>query len=217
MKLAGSSSAASSYSSFNDADSGFASGSAPKPFDASKLQLPSLKRSASPSSMHASSVDTGAPPTTGALRSASSSSLSTNDNAQGKLPVKSVSNPVVRPRNLPVTAFQIGSTASAAASEALAETNNGSSGEATCGLGKLWKNILNKQNGTSTTANNTSASPGNVLAQIGGQSGPEFPLPAAGEARSASGAAKAAANPFFDNIRQNIEVRREAVLHRRDS
>lgn len=171
----------SAHSSFAETDSGFASGgSGPRAFDAARLQLPGMKRSASPGNIQG---------LTGSLdqlqRRGVTEEPSEPRNDKGLS--KSSSVPIIRPGKLPLAAFQSGSTAAAAATLELKDT-------------------------PAAPGQKKSSSPIAQLRQLGasGMSGPSLPMPDkwAGLAKlEPVPSSKVAANPFFDNIRQNIEVR----------
>lgn len=105
-----------------------------------------------------------------------SASMSDATDTAAAPPTKSSSTPVIRPKNLPMSAFQFGSTAAGALDD----------------VGKSPNAGLQKYASTS--------SPSSTKGKI------EYPAGLKGESRGAVNT-RQAANPFFDNIRQNIEVR----------
>ena len=165
-------------------------------FDSSKLALPDFRRSASPAcdSSSAASTETEGP--------AGSSTTTSSTGTSGSK--SSSKGPVIRPRNLPMSAFQFGSTAafSAAGDEARSHRRGGAGSQP------------NSRPGSS--AGPQKAAPISKLSDVSGRASgqegkTEYPsVSSKGELRigrggSAGGAKRAAANPFFDNIRQNIE------------
>ena len=161
-------------------------------FDSSKLALPDFRRSASPAcdSSSAASTETEGP--------AGSSTTSSSTGTSGSK--SSTKGPVIRPRNLPMSAFQFGSTAAfGAAGDDVRPHRRGGAGS-------------QPNSRPSSSAGPQKDAPVKKLADASGQDGKsEYPsVSSKGELRigrggNAGGAKRAAANPFFDNIRQNIE------------
>lgn len=137
-------------------------------FDPRKLSLPFSK--------------TG-PGKTPSISSVSSAGSSSEKKAGGA--------PVIRPKNLPMSAFQFGSTAAA--------FNNPGAGDAERTSTYLGKGVpAARHESTGGQRNDATnfpvAGPGEARAGPGGHQAPPGKL-----------ASKQAANPFFDNIRQNVE------------
>jgi hypothetical protein len=130
-------------------------------FDRTKLKLPDMRKK--PLRMSASMTDKK----DGAARSGIAN------------PTKSSSTPVIRPKNLPMSAFQLGSTAAAA-------------------VGSIDDASTSPNTGLQKYASD--ASPASTKGKT------EYPAGTKGESRGTV-STRQAANPFFDNIRQNIEVR----------
>ena len=139
------------------------------------------------------------------------------DTNTGSAPVKASSNPVIRPKNLPMSAFQFGSTAAySAASETDPSQSTTAATDSSSSL--LSSNKGNKkprsskflrspidglQNLASSVDPAATARSKSTMTQSGHR----------GQMRTGGygfgfgfGQTKQAANPFFDNIRQNIEV-----------
>ena len=114
---------------------------------------------------------------------------------------KAASMPVIRPKNLPMSAFQFGSTAAYSALE-------GDAAAASSSASKSRPGSRQNSRATSPVMGLQSLA---AAANPGARNRPEMTaVGQKGDMRtggySAGGGLKQAANPFFDNIRQNIEV-----------
>jgi hypothetical protein len=163
-------------------------------FDSSKMKLPDLQNTASPAesslSPNPTSVGAGSRPT----RSVSNSSGA------------GTSAPVLRPRKLPMSAFQFGSTAAGASAADGDRSRRGSASGASTSDSRPGSTGGTRESSPSRTLTKlaTRNSPGSVQGkeEYGNST-------STGKSRRdvmLAGQKKAAANPFFDNIRQNVEV-----------
>lgn len=157
-------------------------------FDSGKLHLPHLRPSTSPAP---TSTASSAGPAHQASRSratmppsssAAGAGLSLSNSATKSRSTSAGGAAIIRPKNLPMAAFQYNSTAQGAQSGDPQSQKSGNSGK-----GHFQMGLDNASYGSGGS---------------GASSGME-------KTKSGSNpfAKKTAANPFFDNIRQNIEVR----------
>lgn len=185
------SSVASSQSSMGSAmDRGNSTSPVTPHFDSSKLQLPQLRPSTSPAHSISSSSSAASFPAVKSrtLLSASTSGTASSSSSKTRSTSAGGGCSIVKPKNLPMAAFQYNSTAQAASGESPQKSLAGSGRPATStGKGQFQMGLDNDN------AN---------IGRMPGSSGME-------KSKSATRAPfgrKTAANPFFDNIRQNIEV-----------
>lgn len=136
--------------------------------------------------------------------------MNKDKSAAGGLSKSHSSTPVIRPRHLPLSAFTFGSTAAAFNNSNSTKPGQGGpshgdagsrtgSGQSSGSAGASWR----------SAASSLSKLGGAASAEAGNDTNgkPEYPtVSGKGEMRGSKLQSKAAANPFFDNIRQNIEV-----------
>jgi hypothetical protein len=161
-------------------------------FDTSKLHLPNMRPSTSPSGLASSATSASslqAAKSRTALLSASTSASSTAASNKTRSTSAGGACSIIRPKNLPMAAFQYNSTAQAASGDSPQKNTSSSSRPATSqGKGHFQMGL-----------DNNNASVGRLPGSVG--------MEKAKSAGRAPFGRKTAANPFFDNIRQNIEVR----------
>ena len=157
-------------------------------FDSSKMQLPDLRNTSSP-------AESSVSPTPD--KAAGGGSLPNRSASGSTAPSTSAKAPVIRPGRLPMSAFQFGSTAAGASAAHGKKSRRGS---------------VSDGSRPSSSAGGRDALPSQTLTKLATGNSP--PCVESKEEYGASAARgkrnvvqkKAAANPFFDNIRQNVEV-----------
>lgn len=160
-------------------------------FDTNKLHLPHIRPSTSPSGLASSASSSSylqAPKTRNTLLSASTSASSTTASSKARSTSAGGACSIIRPKNLPMAAFQYNSTAQGASGDSPQKNTSSSRPTTSQGKGHFQMGLDNNHN----------ASIGRLPGSIGME-----------KSRSTGRAPfskKTAANPFFDNIRQNIEV-----------
>lgn len=158
-------------------------------FDSNKVQLPHLRPSTSPSQTvsPASSASSFPAAKFRTLLGSSSSGSSSSTSNKPRNASAGIGCSIVRPKNLPMAAFQYNSTAQGATVETPQKALAASSRPATSsGKGQFQMGL-----------DNDNANIGKFPASLGMENSKS--------ATKAPFGRKTAANPFFDNIRQNIE------------